>query len=59
MAQFAKVLRAEVGQFVLLPVRPHVLGRIQFRRIAGKKLHPDAPALLADEFPGHAAAMAR
>src|SRR6266849_2990205 len=44
---------------VLLPVRPQILDRIQFRRIAGKKLHPQASPLLADELPGGAAAMTR
>src|SRR5712691_2830569 len=59
LAQLPEVLRAEVGQLVLLPVRPQILDRIQFRRIAGKKLHPQAPALLSDELPGCAAAMTR
>jgi hypothetical protein len=58
VAQLAKVLRAEVGQLVLLPVRPQVLDWIQLRRVAGKKLHPQSPTLLADELPSQAAAMA-
>jgi len=41
-----------------IPVRPQVLDRIQFRGIARKKLHPQPPALLADELPRGAAAMA-
>jgi predicted anti-sigma-YlaC factor YlaD len=41
-----EVRRAEVGQLVLLPVRPQILDRIPFRGIAGKKFHPQAPALL-------------
>src|SRR5262245_57760072 len=49
---------AEVRQLVLRPVRPQVLDWIQLRRVAGEKLHPQAPALLADELPGHAATMA-
>ena len=57
LAQLPEVLRAEVWKLVLLPVRPQILDRIQFWCIAGKKLHPQAPALLADEFPGAAAAM--
>ena len=44
---------------MLFPVRPQVLDRIQFRRISGKKLHPQSPVLLANEIPGGAAAMAR
>ena len=43
MAQLAEVLRAEVGQLVLLPVGPQILDRIQFRGIAGKKLQPKRP----------------
>jgi len=59
LAQLPEVLRAEVWQLVLLPVRPQILDRIQFWRIARKELHPQAPALLADELPGGAAAMTR
>lgn len=58
-AQLSKVLRAEVWQLVLLPVRSQILRRIQFWCIAGKKLHPQSPALLADELPGRATAMPR
>ena len=38
-------------QLVLLPVRPQILDRVEIGRIARKKLHPEAPALLADEIP--------
>jgi len=44
---------------MLLPVRPQNFDRIQLRRVGGKILHPQAPSLLPDEVPYHAAAMAR
>jgi pimeloyl-ACP methyl ester carboxylesterase len=40
MAQLPEVLRAEVGQLVLFPVRPQIFDRVQFRSIGGKKLQP-------------------
>jgi hypothetical protein len=59
LAQLPEVLGAEIRQLVLLPVRPPILDRIQFRRIAGKKFHPQAPTLLSNELPGGAATMTR
>lgn len=44
---------------VLLPVRPQVLDRIQFRRVAGKKLDPQFSVLLLNEVPHRTAAMPR
>ena len=44
---------------MLLPVGPQILYRVQFRRIGGKELQPQAPALLADKLPHCAAAVRR
>ena len=37
-AELSEVLRAEVGQFMVLPMRPEILDRIQFRRIAMEEI---------------------
>src|SRR5437899_7635471 len=57
--QLAQVLRAEIGDLVLLQVAPDVLDRVEFRSIGGKKLQPEAPSLLPHEVPHCAAAMDR
>lgn len=56
-AQLAQILRAEIGQFVLLEMAPDVFGRIQFGRIGGKELQPKAPALLPHKLPHRPTAM--
>ena len=58
VTQFPEAFGTEVRQFVMLPVRPQILHRIQFRSIGGQELQPDAPALLAHEVPDQTAAMA-
>jgi hypothetical protein len=40
VTQLSEVLGAKGRQLVPLPVRPQILDRIQFRRIAEKKLYP-------------------
>src|SRR5262245_11298648 len=42
---------------MLFPIGPDVFDRVQFRRIAGKVLHPQALALLGDEIAGKLAAV--
>ena len=55
--QLPEVGRAEVRQFVLLPVGPQILDRVEFRRIARKIFQPQTSALLLYELPHRAAAM--
>ena len=50
-------MRAEVGQFVLFPVRPQILDWVQFRGVAGKILQPQTSSLLLYKLPHGAAAM--
>jgi hypothetical protein len=45
VAEFAERLRTQVREFVVLPVAPDVLHRIQLRRVAGQRLQRDAAAL--------------
>src|SRR5437667_1435329 len=42
---------------MMLPVRPQVLDRIQFRSVGRQKLQPQPPALLTNEVPNHPAAV--
>ena len=42
---------------MLFPVSPDVFDRVQFRRVAGEVLHPQALTLLSDEIAGDLAAM--
>src|SRR5438874_12849910 len=42
---------------MVLPVRPQVLDRIQFRSVGRQKLQPQPPALLTNEVPNHPAAV--
>ena len=58
MAQLPEISGAEVRQLVLFPVRPQILDRVQFRRIGRQELQPESTALLANEVPYHAAAVA-
>ena len=56
-AELPEVLRTEVRQLVLLPVRRQVLDRVQFRSVAGKILQPHTSSLLPDKAPHCAAVM--
>lgn len=56
-SQLGEILRAEIGQFVLLAVSPDVFDRIQFRRIGRQTLQMDAVVLLSDVIPDQAAAV--
>src|ERR1700680_1972391 len=56
-AQLRKGARAEVGEFVLLPVRPQILHRMEFGSIGRKEFQPQASALLANKVPHQVAAM--
>ena len=49
MTELREIARAEVGQFVMFPVAPDVLDRIQFRRIGGELLDPQSLALLGNK----------
>jgi hypothetical protein len=51
------VLRADIGQSILLPIGSDVFGRVEFRRIAGEVLHPQSLALPADEIVGELTAV--
>ena len=57
-AQLPEVLRAEVRQLMLFPVRPQILDWVQFRGVARKILQPQTSSLLLYKFPHLAAAMA-
>src|SRR6516162_10348459 len=58
VAQFREAHRAKVREFMLLPVRPQIFHRVQFRSVGGQELQPDAPTLLAHEVPDQTTAMA-
>jgi len=58
-AQLAETCRAEIGQLVLLPVRPQVFDGIQFRGVARKELYPNSPRLLSNEVPHRPAPVRR
>ncbi len=49
IAEAGEIARAEVGQFVMFPIAPYVLHRIEFRGIAWQPLDCEPPALGADE----------
>src|SRR5438270_4010781 len=51
------VVGAEVRQLMVLPVRPQVLDRVEFRSVGRKELQPQPPALLPYEVPDHSAAV--
>src|SRR2546425_690790 len=55
--KFSVAVGTEVRQLMVLPVRPQVLDRVQFRSVGRQKLQPQAPALLAHEVPHHSAAV--
>src|SRR2546422_591815 len=45
VAEFAERFRTQVREFVVLPVAPDVLHRIELRRVAGQRLQRDPAAL--------------
>lgn len=47
-AEFSEVPWTEVGQLMMLPVRPEILDRVQLRRIWRQELQLDATALACD-----------
>src|SRR6266545_7300221 len=51
MTELGEVLRAEIGQLVLLQVAPDVLDRIELRGVAGEELDFDARMLAGEELP--------
>src|SRR5512146_426899 len=57
VTEFPVVVDAEVRQLMVLPVRPQVLDRVQFRSVGRKELQPQPPALLPYEVPDHSAAV--
>jgi len=57
VTELAEGLRAQVRKFVVFPVPPHVLHRIEFRGVARETLQGDPAALAADVVADDAAAM--
>ena len=50
VAEFSEITRAEIGQFVMFPVAPDVLYRIELRRVARQLLDREPAILGRDEF---------
>jgi len=59
MAELPEGRGAEVGQFMLLPVRPEILYGVQLGGIGRQEFHPEPALLLTHEIPHGAAAMSR
>jgi hypothetical protein len=57
VAELAERLRAEVRQFMVLPVAPHVFDRIELRRVPRERLQRDPAALSAHVVVDDAAAV--
>src|SRR3974377_423833 len=57
-AELSESLRTKSGTLVLLPVRPQILDRVEFRRVGREELQPKPSPLLAHKIPHRAAAMA-
>ena len=53
MAELGEIARAEVGQFVMLPITPNILDRIEFRGVARQPLDGQPTALRGDEVADH------
>src|SRR5215475_3113416 len=51
VTEFTKSLRAEIGQFMGLPITPKILHRVEFRSVGRQKLHPERTVLLAHKIP--------
>jgi hypothetical protein len=51
ITELAEVVRAEVRQFMMFPITPDVLDRIEFRRVGGQVLKSDSAALASDQLP--------
>ena len=58
-SELGKILRAEIGKFMLLAISPDVFDRIKFRSIGWQTLQMDAAVLLSDVFPDQSAAVRR
>jgi len=56
-AELGKILRAEIGKFVLFAISPDIFDRIQFRRIGWQTLQMDVTVLLRNIIPDQAAAV--
>ena len=59
MTELGEIARAEVGQFVMLPVAPDVLHRIEFRRVGRQLLDRQPAPLRGDELLDRVSAMRR
>jgi hypothetical protein len=59
IAEFNKILRAEIGQFMLLPVTPEVFDRVEFRSISGQAFQFEPGALAGGPALDQAAAVRR
>src|SRR6516164_3664561 len=59
MTELGEIARAEVGQFVMLPVAPDVLHRIEFRRVSRQLLDRQPAPLRGDELLDRVSAMRR
>lgn len=55
--KFFRSARAEVSHHVRLPVAPHILNGVEFWRVGGQPLNPDAPLLRRDPILYRTAAM--
>ena len=56
-AESSVAVGTEVLHFIVFPVRPQILDRVQFRSVGRQKLQPHPPALLAHEISNHSAAV--
>jgi hypothetical protein len=59
MTELGEIARAEVRQFVMLPVAPDVLHRIEFRRVSRQLLDRQPAPLRGDELLDRVSAMRR
>jgi hypothetical protein len=57
IAELAEIVRRSIGQF-MVSLSPHVLGRIEFRRVRGEVVHMES-GMIAEESPDLAPAMDR
>jgi hypothetical protein len=49
MAELGEIARAKIGQFVILPITPDVLDRVEFRGVARQPFDHESAALRSDE----------
>src|SRR5262245_5023288 len=57
ITEFTKTLRAEIRQFMGLPITPKILDRVELRSVGWQKLHPEPSVLLANKVPDQATTM--